>query len=70
MGSICLGEHVVITHENQSFIKTYLKSTVETRETVLDYTLVSMVAEIGGYTGLLLGISLADLAWFFKNIVP
>ena len=58
------------TNENQSFIKTYLKSTVETRETVLDYTLVSMVAEIGGYTGLLLGISLADLAWFFKNIAP
>ncbi len=54
------------THDNQSYIMIYLKSTVDVRETILDYTLVSMMAEIGGYTGLLLGISLADLAWFFK----
>ena len=33
------------------------------RRSALDYTWLSMVAEIGGYVGLLLGISLVDIAF-------
>ncbi len=40
-----------------AFAKIYLKSTTKSKKTILDYSLRSMVADIGGYTGLLLGVS-------------
>lgn len=45
----------------QAHMKLYVKSTVKMKRTVLDYTWVSMLAEIGGYTGLLLGISVVNV---------
>ena len=45
------------TEENVAYIKIYLKSTVKIKSTVLDYKFLSLVAEVGGYVGLLLGIS-------------
>ena len=49
------------------------------RRNVLDYTWLSMVAEFGGYVGLLLGVAVVDVAfaldrvwrpwaWFKKNL--
>ena len=47
--------------DGMAFIRMYTKSTVRVKKTVLDYTWLSMLAEIGGYTGLLLGISVVNL---------
>jgi hypothetical protein len=44
-----------------SQIKIYLKTTVKSKRTILDYTWRSMVAEIGGYSGLLLGVSVCPV---------
>ncbi len=54
---------------NVAFIKIYVKSTVKVNRTVLDYTWVSMLAEIGGYTGLLLGISVVDITSFVDRLL-
>ena len=45
--------------DGKSFLRIYFKSNVKLQETVYDYTLLSLLAEIGGYTGLFLGISIA-----------
>ncbi len=47
----------------------YVKSTVKMKKTVLDYTWVSMLAEIGGYTGLLLGVSVVNVTRYVDKIL-
>ena len=54
-------------NDGKSFIKIYLKSSVKFQQTIYDYTLLSLLAEIGGYTGLLLGVSLADITIVFEK---
>lgn len=47
-----------------------LKSTTRVKKTVLNYESLSMLAEIGGYSGLLLGVSLVNInriVHFFAN---
>ena len=44
-----------------AYLKMYMLSTVKVKKTVLDYTWLSMLAEIGGYTGLLLGVSVVNV---------
>ena len=52
-----------------AYIKLYVKSTVKMKKTVLDYTWVSMLAEIGGYTGLLLGISVVNITSYVDKFL-
>ncbi|TRY78400.1 hypothetical protein TCAL_10416 [Tigriopus californicus] len=52
-----------------AYIKMYIKSTVKVKKTVLDYTWLSMLAEIGGYTGLLLGISVVNITNVVDKVV-
>ena len=40
------------------------------KSSVLDYTWLSMVAEFGGYVGLLLGVAVIDLALKIDRIWP
>ena len=47
--------------KDRSKIKVYLKSSTKVKNTVLNYPFLSMVAELGGYTGLLLGVSLVNI---------
>ena len=47
--------------DDLGILKIYMKSTTKVKQIVLDYTMGTMIAEIGGYTGLLLGISLVNL---------
>ena len=54
--------------ENEAYIKIYLKSSVKSREFVHDYTFLSMLAEIGSYTGLLLGVSLVHITSLIDRI--
>ena len=50
-----------IRNDGKSFLKIYLKSNVKFQQTVYDYTFLSLLAEIGGYTGLLLGMSVSNI---------
>ncbi len=56
--------HVEVRHANTASGKFEGDSNVhfdQVRKTVLEYPFLSMVAEIGGYVGLLLGVALVDV---------
>ena len=57
-----------LTYDGSSYLKIYLKPTVKVQETVYDYTVLSLLAEIGGYTGLLLGISVANITTVIEKM--
>ena len=63
---ITYGYPFIYDVKSNPFITLYFKVSVAVRESQLDYDLTSLFAEIGGYTGLLLGISMADFAKMFK----
>ena len=46
---------------NEAYIKLYIKSKIKVKSVVFYYDFTTLVAEVGGYIGLLLGISLVDL---------
>ena len=55
---------------NKAYIKIYLQSMTTIKLTVMDYDAVDMVADIGGYTGLLLGMSAIHVSkLIFKSIL-
>ncbi len=43
------------------------KWTLQTRSTVLEYPFLSMVSEVGGYVGLMLGVAVVDLGLFLEK---
>ena len=51
-----------------SFLRMYLGIRIVVRRNVLDYTWLSMVAEIGGYVGLLLGVAVVDIAFALDRV--
>ena len=59
----------VSPYENErAYMKLYLKSTTKIKKMVLDYTPISMFAEIGGYTGLLLGVSFMNITQLLDKL--
>ena len=55
---------------DKAYLKIYLQSMTTIRVTVMDYDGIAMIADIGGYTGLLLGMSAIHLSRFvFKSIL-
>lgn len=57
------------SHPDKASIKIYLKSTVVTKHSVLDYNNTSMLADIGGYLGLLLGVSVVNISVLINKFV-
>ena len=47
---------------NESFIRFYLKADIKVKSTVMYYDSTTLTAEIGGYEGMFLGVSMVDLA--------
>ena len=47
--------------KNEASVKLYYQSLVSVQKSTLRYTFLSLVAEVGGYLGLLLGMSLFDI---------
>ena len=43
-----------------AFIKLYFKTAIKVKSTVLDYDFITLVAELGGYSGLLIGVSVGE----------
>ena len=54
--------------DGKSFIRIYMKSYINVQKSVQDFTFLSLLAEIGGYTGLLLGVSMANLTIIVDKI--
>ena len=54
--------------DGKSFIRIYMKSYINVQKYVQDFTFLSLLAEIGGYTGLLLGVSMANLTIIVDKI--
>ena len=46
---------------NEAYAKLYLLSIVKVQTSYLSYPIISLLAEVGGYMGLLLGMSLMDI---------
>ena len=57
-----------IRNDGKSFLRVYFKSTIKSQQTIYDYTLLSLLAEIGGYTGLFLGISVANITTVLERM--
>ena len=57
-----------IRNDEKSFLRIYFKSNIKFKQTIYDYTLLSLLAEIGGYTGLLLGISVANVTTVLERM--
>ena len=53
---------------SDSFITFYFKTSVAVRESHPAYDRASLFAEIGGYTGLLIGVSVFDFARMLKLV--
>ena len=47
--------------ETEVYVKIYVKSNVKVKSVILYYDMTSLVADVGGYIGMLLGVSLVDL---------
>ena len=57
-----------IINDGKSYLRIYLKSNIKFQQTIYNYTLLSLLAEIGGYTGLLLGISVANITTIIERM--
>ena len=55
-------------NRDTSYAKIYLKTSTKVNSIVLDYSFRTMIGEIGGYTGLLLGVSLAEIGILVDKI--
>ena len=53
--------------QNKTYVHFKIFPTAQIQKSIYSYDFVSMIAEIGGYTGLLLGISVLDISKIFKN---
>ena len=53
--------------KNEAYMKLYFKNLVNVRTSIYSYSISSLIADIGGYLGLLLGFSVLDLTHLFKT---
>ena len=58
------------TEEEYGYVKLYFKMAVNVQRSILAYSTLSFLAEVGGYIGLLLGFSLLDLSKLVHNFRP
>ena len=56
--------------KSTTYLKLHVKSYKDVKEIVKDYTFLSLLAEIGGYTGLLLGVSVSHITTLCEKIRP
>ena len=54
---------------NEAYLKLYLNAEVPVKTTILYYDSVELGAEVGGFIGMILGISLVDLAESLSTLI-
>ena len=61
------------TNSNEAYVKMYLLSVIKVQTSYWSYSIISLLAEVGGYLGLLLGMSLLDVTkiidWLYNRFV-
>ena len=55
--------------ENLAYAKLYFKTEINVRRSQLAYTTISLFGELGGYVGLLLGISFMDITTLIERMI-
>ena len=53
--------------QNKTYVHFKIFPTAQIQKSIYSYDFVSMIAEIGGYTGLLLGISVLEISKIINN---
>ena len=56
-------------YDNEAYVKFYIKDEIQVKKSHFSYSEVSLLAEVGGYVGLLLGVSLMDIASLFDKML-
>ena len=54
---------------DKAFVLLYFRTDVKVKRTVYDYDFLTLVGELGGYVGLLIGISLAELIIHINSLI-
>ena len=54
---------------NEAYAKIYFKNHIKVSKSIVGYTEISLMAELGGYIGVLLGISLMDISSIVNFII-
>ena len=55
--------------EDEAYIKLYFKQQISSRKSTLSYDTDSVIADIGGYLGLLLGFSILDITMIIEKLL-
>ena len=55
--------------KDEAIVKFYFKNFVKVNTSFWSYTMISLLGEVGGYVGLLLGVSLLDIATIIKKVM-
>ena len=55
-------------NENETYVKFYIKEEIPVRESFLSCSAVTLLAELGGYVGLIIGVSLMDIVSLIDKI--
>ena len=53
--------------KHEAYIKIYIKSHVKVKSVILYYDITSLIADVGGYVGMLLGVSVVDFTIMFNS---
>ena len=54
---------------DKAFVLLYFRTDVKVKRTVYDYDFLTLVGELGGYVGLLIGISLSELIFHTNTFI-
>ena len=68
MGIIFQTSNIEKPSMNEAQVKFYFKTYIKKNSSFWSYSLISLLGEVGGYVGLLLGISVLDVAKLFGNV--
>ena len=55
-------------NENETYVKFYIKEQIPVRKSHLSYSVVTLLAALGGYVGLIIGVSLMDIVSVIDQI--
>ena len=64
-----LGFPLVNNNEDkqEAYIKIYIKSHIKVKSVILYYDITTLIADVGGYVGMLLGVSVVDFTIMFNS---
>jgi hypothetical protein len=54
---------------HEASVRLYFNSEIQIQQSILSYSILSLLAEVGGYIGLLLGVSFLDMANILERLL-